>query len=35
MEMANNLLACEQCVVADVIDGDLHADWRPSTSGVT
>ncbi len=35
MEMANNLLACEQCVVADVVDGDLHADWRPSTSGVT
>ena len=35
MEMANDLLARQECIVADVVDRDLHADWRPSTSGVT
>jgi hypothetical protein len=35
MEMADNLLACQKCVVADVVDSDLDSDRCPDTVGIS
>ena len=35
MEMADDLLACQKCVVTDVVDRDLHADWCPDSVGIS
>ena len=32
--MTHDLLACQKCVVTDVVDRDLHADWCPDSVGI-
>ncbi len=34
MKMADDLLACQKCIVTDVVDRDLHADWCPDSVGI-
>ena len=33
--MADNLLACQKCIVADVVDRDLHSDRCPDSVGIS
>ena len=34
MEMADDLLACQKCIVADVVDRDLDSDRCPDSVGI-
>ena len=33
--MADDLLACQKCIVADVVDRDLHSDRYPDSVGIS
>jgi hypothetical protein len=33
--MADDLLACQKCIVADVVDRDLHSDRCPDSVGIS
>jgi hypothetical protein len=35
MEMADDLLACQKCIVADVVDRDLDSDRCPDSVGIS
>ena len=34
MKVTHDLLACQKCIVTDVVDRDLHADWCPDSVGI-
>ena len=31
MKVTHDLLACQKCIVTDVVDRNLHADWCPES----
>jgi hypothetical protein len=34
VKVTHDLLACQKCIVTDVVDRDLHADWCPDSVGI-
>ena len=34
MEVTHDLLACQKCIVTDVVDRDFHANWCPDSVGI-